>query len=791
MANNTMELKYLVDYRQLQLANKEILKTGSNAQKSASVFEQSFRKFERENARQLSDVKKKIAFSQRMEAQKAKEARETQRAADQEAKSLERLKVKYVQGHLAMEIYTKELNDLATARQANIITAEQHRVELERLNTATKMGTVVSDEYGDTVGQVGRRMSRTGVMYQQAGYQVGDFIVQVQSGQNAMVAFGQQATQMAGTLTLLGGKFIGIGTVLGIAIPLLTAAGAVLMRTRESAKDAADGAKTFEDSLKSARSEVSGMEEDLRLLASGFEGMFRLTLEDQVRLAAEEVEVLQQRLEQLQVSTPGDRSGAAAELKEQEVEDAREALSLATRELANAIELSRQEKERQREASVTNQLLKVREATQRRQREEAEQAARVNSAQTQSFEEQIDLLRLQLIYGKESENVRNLERVHAERAYVADLRREGLSQEQIDALLEQRNITIQLADAVKKAEEASAELRSEIGDAAVKALELAGVDIASPISNAAKEAAILAARLGIGLAAAQGIMQAQAGRDVDFMNLQGQYAAYGQGQQAMRQAISDQVHSVDGRAFDLDSSGGGGGSSADALASLMKRIALDEQLLGVSRERAQVMRAIANSERQYSASAIEGAVQRLEAYNQEKDRLAEIQGLYDATQSSLEEGFMSMVDGTKTVEDAFKDMARSIIKQLYEVLVVQRMVGSFKPGVGGSGIMGLIGNIFGKASGGTVMSNQPYLVGEKGPEIIVPQNRGHVMNADLTSQAMGGGSVVVHQSFHFQANGDESVKKLIAQAAPQIANMAKQSVVDSRRRGGAMKNAFG
>ena len=173
-----------------------------------------------------------------------------------------------------------------------------------------------------------------------------------------------------------------------------------------------------------------------------------------------------------------------------------------------------------------------------------------------------------------------------------------------------------------------------------------------------------------------------------------------------------------------------------------------------------------------------------------------LESLYSAMESSLENGFMSMIEGTKSVTDAFRDMARDIIKELYKVLVVQRMVGSVEQGTGLAGLLGksLVGAGIlppGRASGGTVMSNQPYLVGEKGPEIIVPQNRGHVMNADLTSQAMGGGSVVVNQSFHFQANGDESVKKLIAQAAPQIANMAKQSVVDSRRRGGAMKNAFG
>jgi hypothetical protein len=53
------------------------------------------------------------------------------------------------------------------------------------------------------------------------------------------------------------------------------------------------------------------------------------------------------------------------------------------------------------------------------------------------------------------------------------------------------------------------------------------------------------------------------------------------------------------------------------------------------------------------------------------------------------------------------------------------------------------------------------------------------------------GNVVINQSFNFQANGDDSVKKLIAQAAPKIADMAKASVIDSRRRGGSTKAAFG
>ena len=42
-----------------------------------------------------------------------------------------------------------------------------------------------------------------------------------------------------------------------------------------------------------------------------------------------------------------------------------------------------------------------------------------------------------------------------------------------------------------------------------------------------------------------------------------------------------------------------------------------------------------------------------------------------------------------------------------------------------------------------------------------------------------------------KANGDDSVKRIIAQAAPQIANMTKKSMMDDRRRGGQMKSTFG
>ena len=54
-----------------------------------------------------------------------------------------------------------------------------------------------------------------------------------------MVAFGQQATQLVGTFSMLAKttKMISIFAGLGVIIPILTGIGAYLMRTAEAADD--------------------------------------------------------------------------------------------------------------------------------------------------------------------------------------------------------------------------------------------------------------------------------------------------------------------------------------------------------------------------------------------------------------------------------------------------------------------------------------------------------------------------------------------------------------------------
>jgi len=81
-------------------------------------------------------------------------------------------------------------------------------------------------------------------------------------------------------------------------------------------------------------------------------------------------------------------------------------------------------------------------------------------------------------------------------------------------------------------------------------------------------------------------------------------------------------------------------------------------------------------------------------------------------------------------------------------------------------------------------------MGEAGPEAIMPLKRGK--NGKLGVESSGGQQpVVINQSFNFQANGDDSVKRIIAQEAPRIANLTQKQILDQRRRGGTFKSTFG
>ena len=161
--------------------------------------------------------------------------------------------------------------------------------------------------------------------------------------------------------------------------------------------------------------------------------------------------------------------------------------------------------------------------------------------------------------------------------------------------------------------------------------------------------------------------------------------------------------------------------------------------------------------------------------------------------SSFENAMMSAVRGTMSVKDAFRTMAADIIAELYRVFVVKQITGFISQSIQGMfGVSQLDQGISlrprarPRAAGGPVSAGSPYLVGERGPELIVPNRNGTV----IPNNQLGGGGVVVNQVINVTTGVQQTVRAEIRQLMPQIADSAKAAVLDAKRRGGSYGRAF-
>jgi phage-related minor tail protein len=97
------------------------------------------------------------------------------------------------------------------------------------------------------------------------------------------------------------------------------------------------------------------------------------------------------------------------------------------------------------------------------------------------------------------------------------------------------------------------------------------------------------------------------------------------------------------------------------------------------------------------------------------------------------------------------------------------------------------GSVRGTAAiGGSVQAGSPYLVGERGQEIFVPNQSGSI----VPNNKLGGGGVVLNQTINVTTGVSQTVRAEIANLMPQIANATKGAVADARMRGGSYSKAL-
>lgn len=116
----------------------------------------------------------------------------------------------------------------------------------------------------------------------------------------------------------------------------------------------------------------------------------------------------------------------------------------------------------------------------------------------------------------------------------------------------------------------------------------------------------------------------------------------------------------------------------------------------------------------------------LEANKEQQDAIRKEIALYQDMGSEIGGALRSVMDGSKSAEEAVLDLALAFAEAALKAQILQ-MFGEGSPE--GSFWTALVGSIFGgaRAEGGPVDAGKAYIVGEKRPEVFVPDRSGYIV----------------------------------------------------------------
>ena len=619
-------------------------------------------------------------------------------------------------GDITAKRYTAELNK--QAKQLSLLGGTYNKANSEVRTYAAAIRKLTDDQLdmAQATNAAGKSTNRFGMYAQQVGYQVGDFFVQVQSGTSALVAFGQQGTQLAGLLPGLSGAIIGIGLSVGT----------MLLRTFSQAKEAANGTsasiKAFEESLKSAKEETASMSQELLVLEGGFTGVSEAALDAAVKKAKEAVAEAQAEfnresnflLKGFDLSDPDD------------MEDYLDLMQDYTDALQDAMDAQKAAEKDYLDFRLNQQAL-------------------ANEKGKAYLSEMVDFFRQAYLEIKQMDQQSIDERSNA----IAD------------------GIEIFRAAQKRMREEETAETERSL-DRLFKNRTLF-YSIRFQDEATVMDQSVTPSSKKIGMSYAELLAAGVPHENIIAMGIKPPRAT---------------------KAKESD------------LSKLQKQLELEDALLGKTEARQRVIQALGVKFVEDNPKTVAG----LEAQITANENLLRIEEerkrMNDLVTDSMENGLMAMADGTKSVSDAFRDMAREIIAELYRILVVQQMVNAAKSFMG----FGLFENggafsggsqIQAYADGGVVGSPTYFgmsggktgLMGEAGPEAILPLKRG--ANGKLGVQMEGnGGGVTINQNINISTGVQQTVRTEIKSLMPQIAEQSKAAVLDAKRRGGSYGSKF-
>lgn len=187
------------------------------------------------------------------------------------------------------------------------------------------------------------------------------------------------------------------------------------------------------------------------------------------------------------------------------------------------------------------------------------------------------------------------------------------------------------------------------------------------------------------------------------------------------------------------------------------------------------------------------------------ERNEEIRRSYESIGASVSDAFKGMLTAGRSWRDGMKGIINAVIDQLWQMYVVQQIVGLVSGALGGGGVkvsaastfasIDAAANVAGagiagaRAKGGPVEPGKTYLVGEEGAELFTPDRHGQIIPSGQTA---GAGSTPMVINVDARGANDPAavraqVQQGILEAAPAIVAAAEARTITtiSRQRLGS------
>jgi len=201
---------------------------------------------------------------------------------------------------------------------------------------------------------------------------------------------------------------------------------------------------------------------------------------------------------------------------------------------------------------------------------------------------------------------------------------------------------------------------------------------------------------------------------------------------------------------------------------LQNQLLLGQQGAEIEREKARIAKAMKIDVKDLTKDQIK----QIENNIKIRDELQKLNTLYSSIASTVETGLVDAIEGAINGTKTLGDVARSVFSQIQRSLI-QFGVNAFLGGLPG------IGQFF-RANGGVVSAGKSYMVGERGPEMFVPNTGGRVVpNSDMG----GSTNVVVNvDASGSSVEGDEQRGKELG----RLISVAVQSEILQQKRPGGL-----